>query len=67
VAKVFKYIIERDNFDLAILGKQSIDDDSNQTGQLLAAMLDFPSATFCSEINLQDGKAIVIREIDAGL
>ena len=59
--------MERDAYRLAILGKQAIDDDSNQTGQLLAAMMNIPQATFAFELDLQEDKALVTREIDQGL
>ena len=52
---------------LVILGKQAIDDDSNQTGQMLAALLDLPQATFASKVSIADGKASVTREVDGGL
>jgi electron transfer flavoprotein beta subunit len=68
VAKIFKHIYEKDAFDLVLLGKQSIDDDCNQTGQILAAMLDLPQATFASKIEFaSDNELHVTREIDAGL
>jgi electron transfer flavoprotein beta subunit len=60
-------VIEAEKPDLVILGKQAIDDDSNQTGQMLAALLDWPQATFASKIVLHDGKATVTREVDGGL
>jgi electron transfer flavoprotein beta subunit len=53
--------------DLVILGKQAIDDDANQTGQMLAAMLNMPQATFASEIRIEDGHVVVVREVDGGL
>ena len=67
VAKILKGIVEAESPDLVILGKQAIDDDSNQTGQMLAALLDWPQGTFASEIVLEGGKAKVTREIDGGL
>ncbi len=67
VAKLLKAVVEAENPDLVILGKQAIDDDSNQTGQMLAALLDWPQATFASKIVLGDGKATVTREVDGGL
>jgi len=67
VAKLLKALVERESPELVILGKQAIDDDSNQTGQMLAALLGWPQATFASEIELGDGTAKVIREIDCGL
>jgi electron transfer flavoprotein beta subunit len=67
VAKCLKALVEREKIDLAILGKQAIDDDSNQTGQMLAALLGWPQATFASKIEIGDGKATVTREVDGGL
>ena len=67
VAKLLKAIAERENPGLVILGKQAIDDDSNQTGQMLAALLGRPQATFASKIEIADGKALVTREVDGGL
>jgi electron transfer flavoprotein beta subunit len=67
VAKVLKAICERDNPDLIFLGKQAIDDDSNQSGQMLAALLGWPQGTFASDLSIADGKAQVTREIDGGL
>ena len=68
VAKIIKHVYQKDPYDLVLLGKQSIDGDSNQTGQILASMLDIPQATFASEIEFaEDGHLIVTREIDAGL
>jgi len=67
VAKLLKALADKESPDLIILGKQAIDDDSNQTGQMLAALLGWPQATFASEIELGDGTAKVIREIDGGL
>jgi len=67
VAKVMKALVERENPDMVIVGKQVIDDDSNQTGQMLAAQLGWPQATFASGITLADGKMTVVREIDGGL
>ena len=67
VAKILKGVVEAESPDLVILGKQAIDDDSNQTGQMLAALLDWPQGTFASEVILEDGKAKVTREIDGGL
>lgn len=67
VAKLLRAVIEAEKPDLVILGKQAIDDDSNQTGQMLAALLDWPQATFASKIVLHDGKAAVTREVDGGL
>ena len=67
VAKIIKAVSEEENPDLIILGKQAIDDDSNQTGQMLAALLGWSQGTFASELKISDGKASVIREIDGGL
>ncbi len=67
VAKLLKAIAEREQPGLFILGKQAIDDDSNQTGQMLAALLDWPQATFASKIDIADGTATVKREVDGGL
>jgi len=67
VAKILKAVIEAEKPDLVILGKQAIDDDSSQVGQMLAALLDWPQATFASKIVLQSGKATVTREVDGGL
>jgi electron transfer flavoprotein beta subunit len=69
VAKCLKALVEKENPDLVIMGKQSIDDDSNQTGQMLAAILDWPQATFASELVINEAKdgAEVTREIDGGL
>ena len=67
VAKLFKALVERESPDLVILGKQAIDDDSNQTGQMLAALLGWPQGTFASEIVLGGDGAEVTREVDGGL
>ncbi|MEM7568436.1 MAG: electron transfer flavoprotein subunit beta/FixA family protein [Pseudomonadota bacterium] len=67
VAKVLKGIAEAENPQLIILGKQAIDNDANQTGQMLAALLDYPQATFASEVKPGDGDVTVTREIDGGL
>jgi len=67
VAKVLKAIIDDEKPDLVILGKQAIDDDSNQTGQMLAALLGWAQGTFASKIELDGDKANVTREIDGGL
>ena len=67
VAKLIKAVSEEENPDLIILGKQAIDDDSNQTGQMLAALLGWSQGTFASELKINDGKANVVREIDGGL
>ncbi|MEK9795154.1 MAG: electron transfer flavoprotein subunit beta/FixA family protein [Alphaproteobacteria bacterium] len=67
VAKLLKAIADKESPDLIILGKQAIDDDANQTGQMLAALLDWPQATFVSAIEMGDGSAKVTREVDDGL
>ncbi len=67
VAKILKALAEKESPELMILGKQAIDDDANQTGQMLAAMLGWPQATFASKVELADGKATVTREVDGGL
>ena len=67
VAKVLKAIAERENPQLLILGKQAIDDDSNQTGQMLAALMNIPQATFASKIVVDGQNLTVTREVDGGL
>ena len=67
VAKLLKAVIDAEAPGLVIAGKQAIDNDMNATGQMLAALLDWPQATFASEIALGDGKATVTREVDGGL
>ena len=67
VAKTLKAIVDAEKPDLVIMGKQSIDDDSNQTGQMLAALLGWPQGTFASKVDLTDGKVNVTREVDGGL
>ncbi|PRG59021.1 electron transporter RnfB [Burkholderia multivorans] len=67
VAKLLKAVIDKEQPQLVILGKQAIDDDAGQTGQLLAALLDWPQATFASAIEIGDGTATVTREVDGGL
>ena len=67
VARVFKSIIERENADLVILGKQAIDDDNSQTGQMLAALWGRPQATFASEVTFEGSTAKVTREVDSGM
>ena len=67
VAKLLKAVVEKENPDLIIMGKQAIDGDNTQTGQKLAALLGYPQATFASELSINDGKAEVTREIDGGL
>ncbi|SRR6266404_2242774 len=67
VAKLLKAVCQKESPQLVIMGKQAIDDDSNQTGQMLAALLGWPQATFASKIELAEGKASVTREVDGGL
>ena len=67
VAKVLKSIVEAEQPGLVILGKQAIDDDSNQTGQMLAALLGWSQATFASKLVIEEGSALVTREVDGGL
>jgi len=67
VAKILKKLVETEQPGLVILGKQAIDDDCNQTGQMLAAMLGWPQGTFASKVTLKDGGADVTREVDGGL
>jgi electron transfer flavoprotein beta subunit len=67
VAKLLKAVVQKESPGLVILGKQAIDDDSNQTGQMLAALLGWPQATFASKLKLSSGKAEVTREVDGGL
>ncbi len=67
VAKILKVIAEQQGPDLVIMGKQAIDDDSNQTAQMLSALLGWPQATFASKVEIADGKATVTREVDGGL
>ena len=67
VAKIMKAVVEEEKPDVVILGKQAIDDDCNQTGQMLAALLGWSQGTFASKIELADGKANVTREVDGGL
>ncbi len=67
VAKLLKAVTEEEKPDLVILGKQAIDDDSNQTGQMLAALLGWAQGTFASKVSVADGKVAVTREIDGGL
>ena len=66
VAKLLKALVDKEQPGLVILGKQAIDDDCNQTGQMLAALLDLPQATFASKVEVVDGKARVTREVDGG-
>jgi len=67
VAKLLKALVDKEQPQLVILGKQAIDDDANQTGQMLAALLDWPQATFASKVELADGRVTVTREVDGGL
>lgn len=67
VAKILKEVVNKENPDLIILGKQAIDDDSNQTGQMLASLLGIAQGTFASEVNISEGSVEVTREIDGGL
>jgi electron transfer flavoprotein beta subunit len=67
VAKLLAAVVKRESPQLVILGKQAIDDDANQVGQMLAALLDWPQATFASKVEVADGKATVKREVDGGL
>ena len=67
VAKLLKAVVDEEKPELVLLGKQAIDDDSNQTGQMLAALLDWPQGTFASKVEIADGKATVTREVDGGL
>jgi electron transfer flavoprotein beta subunit len=67
VAKLLKALVDKEKPGLVILGKQAIDDDSNQTGQMLAALLGWPQATFASKVKLSPEKAEVTREVDGGL
>ena len=67
VAKLLKAVCQKESPQLVILGKQAIDDDSNQTGQMLSALLGWSQATFASKVKIADGKAQVTREVDGGL
>jgi len=67
VAKLLKAVVEKEQPGLVIAGKQAIDDDANQTGQMLAALLGWPQATFASKVVVSDGKLTVTREVDGGL
>ena len=67
VAKLLKALFDKEQPGLVILGKQAIDDDCNQTGQMLAALCDLPQATFASKVEIADGRANVTREVDGGL
>jgi len=67
ISKIFAALAKKEDAQLVILGKQAIDDDCNQTGQMTAALLDWPQGTFASEVTFEDGKVKVVREIDGGL
>ncbi|WP_019658398.1 MULTISPECIES: electron transfer flavoprotein subunit beta/FixA family protein [Variovorax] len=67
VAKLLKALVDKEQPQLVILGKQAIDDDANQTGQMLAALADLPQATFASKVEVAGDKATVTREVDGGL
>src|SRR5512135_3905653 len=67
VAKLLRAVVQKENPNFAILGKQAIDDDCNQTGQMLSALLGWSQATFASKLKIADGKAEVTREVDGGL
>ena len=67
MAKLLKALVDKEQPGLVILGKQAIDDDCNQTGQMLAALADLPQATFARKVEVADGKATVTREVDGGL
>ncbi|WP_460786283.1 electron transfer flavoprotein subunit beta/FixA family protein, partial [Melaminivora jejuensis] len=67
VAKLLKAVVDKEQPQLIILGKQAIDDDANQVGQMLAALAELPQGTFASKVEVADGKASVTREVDGGL
>jgi len=67
VAKLLQAVVDREQPEIVILGKQAIDDDSSQTGPMLAALLGWPQATFASKLVIADGRATVTREVDGGL
>jgi len=67
VAKLLKAVVDKEQPQLVILGKQAIDDDANQTGQMLAALLDWPQATYASKVEVAGDKVTVTREVDGGL
>ena len=67
VAKLLKAVIDKEGPEIVIIGKQAIDDDCNQTGQMLSALLGWPQATFASKVKISDGGAEVTREVDGGL
>ena len=67
ISKVLKAIVEKESPNLLVMGKQAIDGDNNQTGQMLAALMNYPQATFASELKIEGEKAVVTREVDGGL
>lgn len=67
VAKLIKSVVEKESPLFVLMGKQAIDDDSNQTGQILGGLLDWPQGTFCSKIEIDGANALVSREVDAGI
>ena len=67
IAKIFKAIVAQESPDLVLVGKQAIDDECNQTGQMVSALLGWPQATFASKLEIMDGTAQVTREVDSGL
>ena len=67
ISKVLKAIVEKESPNLIFMGKQAIDGDNNQTGQMLAALMNYPQATFASELKIEGEKAVVTREVDGGL
>jgi electron transfer flavoprotein beta subunit len=67
VAKLLKALVDKEQPQLVILGKQAIDDDCNQTGQMLAALADLPQATYASKVEVAEGSVTVTREVDGGL
>ncbi|MDC3116662.1 electron transfer flavoprotein subunit beta/FixA family protein [Alphaproteobacteria bacterium] len=67
IAKIISSVAKKESIDLMILGKQAIDDDMNATGQMIAALLGWPQATFASKVDISDKKAIVSREVDGGI
>lgn len=67
IAKLLKAVVDKESPDLVILGKQSIDGDNNQTGQMLGALAGMPQGTFASEVKVEDGRVLVTREVDGGM
>lgn len=67
IAKIISSVAKKESIDLMILGKQAIDDDMNATGQMIAALLSWPQATFASKVEISDKKAVVSREVDGGI